>query len=220
MIDSILAAVPAWGLWIVALATFLSCLALPIPASLVMLTAGAFAAAGDLSLGGVAAGAWAGAVLGDQVGYAMARGGARAHARRGRAEGRAAKLMAKAAALAERWGGYGVFLSRWLLSPLGPYMNFTAGAAGMPWARFSAWGAAGEAVWVGIYTGLGYLFAEQIEQVAEVAGNFSGALAAGAVAIGLLLALRAALHEEDAREAEAQDALAVDTPGGPGKPEA
>ncbi len=215
MIDSILAAVPAWGLWIVALATFLSCLAVPLPASLVMLTAGAFAAAGDLSVGAVAAGAWTGAVLGDQLGYAMGRGGARANARRGREEGKAARLMARAAALAERWGGYGVFLSRWLLSPLGPYMNFTAGAAGMPWARFAVWGAAGEAVWVAIYTGLGYVFAEQIESVAKVAGNFSGALAAGAVAIGLLLALKAALQEDDARDAEAETGEAPEPAAAP-----
>jgi membrane protein DedA with SNARE-associated domain len=50
MIDALLAAVPTHGVWLVAAVTFLSCLALPMPASLVMLTAGGFAAAGDLDL--------------------------------------------------------------------------------------------------------------------------------------------------------------------------
>ena len=77
MIDALLAAVPTHGVWLVAAVTFLSCLALPMPASLVMLTAGGFAAAGDLDLWQVLGAALLGAVLGDQLGYWAARlGGA------------------------------------------------------------------------------------------------------------------------------------------------
>ena len=77
MIDALLAAVPTHGVWLVAAVTFLSCLALPMPASLVMLTAGGFAAAGDLDLWQVLGAALVGAVLGDQLGYWAARlGGA------------------------------------------------------------------------------------------------------------------------------------------------
>ena len=49
MIEVLLALVPVGGPWIVGTATFLSCLALPVPSSLIMLTAGAFVASGDLS---------------------------------------------------------------------------------------------------------------------------------------------------------------------------
>ena len=54
MIETILALVPTYGLLLVALGTFLSCLALPVPSSLIMLSAGGFAAAGDLVLWQVA----------------------------------------------------------------------------------------------------------------------------------------------------------------------
>ena len=49
MTETLLALVPTYGLYIVALATALSCLALPIPSSLIMLTAGAFVASEDLN---------------------------------------------------------------------------------------------------------------------------------------------------------------------------
>ncbi len=41
MTETILALVPVYGLALIAVATFLSCLAVPMPASLVMLSAGA-----------------------------------------------------------------------------------------------------------------------------------------------------------------------------------
>ena len=50
MTDWLLALVPTYGLWLIAGTTFASCLALPIPASVIMLAAGGFAAAGDLVL--------------------------------------------------------------------------------------------------------------------------------------------------------------------------
>lgn len=198
MIEAILAAVPVYGLWIVTLTTYLSCLAVPIPASLVMLSAGAFAAAGDLSGPWAAVLAWAGAVLGDQTGFRIGRRGG-SLASRFAPDGRAATLMTRAETLADRYGGPGVFLSRWLLSPLGPYMNLVAGAARMDWLSFTLWGAAGEACWVAIYIGLGLVFADRIEAVAVLASDFTGLLAAGAVALALGLWLRAALRA-DARQ--------------------
>lgn len=197
MIEEILALVPVYGLWIVSATTYLSCLAVPVPASMVMLTAGAFVAAGDLPPVWTVALAWVGAVLGDQTGFAIGHRGGRLLERMSR-NGKAAALIARARDLSDRHGGLGVFLSRWLLSPLGPYMNFATGAAGMNWARFTAWGAAGEAVWVAIYLGLGAVFAEQITAVAELAADFSGMLAAGAVTVGLGLWLRATLKAERA----------------------
>jgi membrane protein DedA with SNARE-associated domain len=202
VIDGLLELVPQYGIYVVTLATFLSCLALPIPSSLIMLTAGAFVASGDLNIAGTAGMALIGAVLGDQAGFHIgARGGALLERMSGKGGkgGKSAQAIARANTLSQRWGGPGVFLSRWLLSPLGPYMNFVTGAAGMDWLRFTLWGAAGEAVWVTVYVGLGIVFGGQIEAVAEIAGSFSGALAAGAVTIGLGLLLRNALRAERRR---------------------
>ena len=65
----LLALVPTYGLWLLASVTFLACLALPVPCSILMLTAGGFVASGDLVPWQVLAAALSGAVLGDQIGY-------------------------------------------------------------------------------------------------------------------------------------------------------
>ena len=67
--DWLLALVPAYGLWLLASVTCLARLTLPVPCSILMLTAGGFVASGDLVLWQVLAAALSGAVLGDQIGY-------------------------------------------------------------------------------------------------------------------------------------------------------
>jgi membrane protein DedA with SNARE-associated domain len=193
MTETILALVPVYGLALIAVATFLSCLAVPMPASLVMLSAGGFAAAGDLVLWQAAGAALGGAVLGDQAGYQLGRAGARLMVGR-RASPRRAALMGKATGYLRDRGTLAVFLSRWLFSPLGPYVNFAGGAAQLDWARFTRAGVAGEAVWVGLYVGLGAAFADDILALADLMGSASGLLAALAVAGALALWLRAALR--------------------------
>ena len=165
------------GLPLLALTTLASCLALPVPSSLMMLAAGAFAASGDLGLAPAAAAALAGALAGDQLGYAIGRRGQAGLSRLIDAHPKRAAILARATQLLRRRGGIGVFLSRWLFSPLGPYVNFAAGAAGLDWPRFTLWAAAGEAIWVSLYCGLGYAFAENLTAVAEFASDISGLLA-------------------------------------------
>jgi membrane protein DedA with SNARE-associated domain len=195
MTESLLALVPVWGLWLVGATTFLSCLALPVPASLVMLAAGGFAAAGDLVLWQVAGAALAGAVAGDHAGYLIGRrAGAAVLARLARAPARAA-AVARARATLHRNAAATVFLSRWLLSPLGPYVNLAGGATGLPLVRFTPAEIAGETLWVAAYTLLGYAFADRIVALGGLLGNASGALAAGAVAVLLGLRLRGALRD-------------------------
>lgn len=183
MTDTLMALVPEYGLWLIGLVTFLSCLAVPVPSSLLMVAGGAFAAAGDLSLGLTAMAAYIGALLGDQTGFAIGRSGAGLLTRLENAGAQRKQLFERARHFSDKWGGTGVFLSRWLLSPLGPYVNFIGGASGLNWSLFTISAAAGEAFWVSIYTGLGFVFSDEIEMVADIAGNLSGLLAAGALAV-------------------------------------
>lgn len=195
MTDWLLGLVPTYGGWLLALSTFLSCLALPIPASLLMLVAGGFVAAGDLTLAASAGAALAGAVAGDQAGYAAGRLGGTAFIAR---LGSRAAPVAKATDLLARRGGVAVFLSRWLVSALGPYVNLAAGASGQSWARFTAWGVAGEAVWVTLYVGAGYAVPGNLAAASDMAFDLLAALAAGAVALGALIWLVITLRAEKA----------------------
>lgn len=157
MTETLLALVPEYGALLLGLATYLSCLAVPLPSSLLMLAAGAFIASGDLAPAPVALAALGGAVAGDQTGYALGRWiGAPLRARLTRRPA-TAHLVAQAEFRLHAAATPAVFFTRWLFSALGPYVNLLAGAARLPHARFTLAAAGGEAVWVTAYTGAGYL---------------------------------------------------------------
>ena len=90
-----------------------------------------------------------------------------------------------------KWGGLGVFFSTWLFAPLGPWVNLAAGTVQLGWLRFTAWDAAGEAIWVLVYVMLGFIFAAQLPQLVGIVGEWAGLVSSGAVAglIGSLLIL-------------------------------
>ncbi len=179
----VLTLVADYGVTIVFIVTFLSCLALPVPSSLLMLASGGFAASGDLYLSSVFGAAFTGAVLGDNTGYWIARVmGLRLQGWLEKRPKRAA-LLYKAATFMDKWGGSSIFLSCWLVAPLGPYMNYVSGLTKFTWMRFALWGVLGEIVWVSLYVGMGYTFADNITAVSSLLGNASGLVTAIGVAI-------------------------------------
>lgn len=162
MTDTLLQALVTHGAALMFLTAFLSCLAVPIPMSLVMLTGGAMAATGNLSFAAIWIATLAGALLGDQLGYFLGRSGQSRLETFATATYRRYRLWSKAQSHLDRWGTLGIFLSRWLVSPIGPYVNFAAGAAAVSWARFTSAGIAGELIWVTGYVGFGFLFADNL----------------------------------------------------------
>lgn len=199
--ETVFALVADWGPLVIFASAFLSCLALPIPTSLMMLTGGAFAAAGDLALWQVVGAAWMGAVLGDQAGFVIGRyGGTPVVDRLARAPARAA-VLARAHALVDRRGPVGVFLSTWAVAPLGPWVNFIAGATGLSWVRFTVADITGEVIWVALYTGLGQVFASNVTVVADAMSDIVGLVVALVVALASALWIRAVLRAHNARRA-------------------
>lgn len=185
MSDIVLALVVDYGVPIVFCVTFLSCLALPLPSSLLMLAAGGFAATGDLSLVAVVLAAFCGAILGDNSGYWIARRLGTRVENWLSAEPKRAKLRDKCVSILDNRGGPAVFLTCWLFAPLGPSMNYVCGMSKFHWPRFVAWGMAGEVVWVSLYVGLGFTFADSVSSLSSVLSNASGFVTAFAVVIGL-----------------------------------
>lgn len=177
----LLGLVPQYGGWLLLVCTFLSCLALPVPASMLLLCAGGFISAGDLPVSTVLA-ALAGASAGDQTIYALGRWRGAAISRR---LGKRAAIIERAKGFLERRGGVGVFLSRWLFSALGPYVNFAAGFANLPWWKFTLWAVAGEIMWASIYATLGYQFTGNLAAASTAAVDFLMLMGAGVTAIGL-----------------------------------
>ena len=189
--DTLVALMPVWGPGLLAAVTFGSCLALPLPASVLVLTAAGLAAGGELALWAVFAAALGGALAGDQTAYALGRAGGGALVTRFAAQPPRARLVARAEALVARHGLWGVYLSRWLFSPLAPYVCYLAGAARMAHPRFSAASLAGEITWAGAYVALGFAFAESVVALGQTLGTAVAAITAAAVAVLALIGLRA-----------------------------
>jgi membrane protein DedA with SNARE-associated domain len=187
--DTLLALVPEHGVPVLFIATFLSCLAVPIPSSLLMLAAGAFVASGDLAALPVLGAALSGAVLGDQLGYGIGHSGGVTLWQRLLAGRKSGPPARRAAQELHRRAGMTVYLSRWLFSPLGPWVNFAAGATRIGWQRFSLASLLGETTWVALYIGLGFVFGARLEDTGATALSVTGALAAGLVAVLLGRAL-------------------------------
>jgi membrane-associated protein len=168
---------------------------LPTPGSLLLLVAGSFVEQGEMGLWPVLLLGFAGAVIGDNIGFAVGRwGGRRLSLRLSRRFGGERRLRSAEDWL-KRWGDAGVFLSRWLLSPLGSPVNIVAGASGYPWRRFLFYDLLGEALWVVGYVMLGEFFGDGAEELNSVLGDFTwavvGLLAAALLGWSLFRTLRA-----------------------------
>lgn len=205
----------SYGAPLVFAAALASCLALPVPASLIMLGAGALAAAGDLPLWLLLLAAFTGAIIGDHIGLWL--GGRLQGALQGRLKPgkRATATMNEARGFLIRRGGLAVLLSRFPLSPLGPYVNFAAGAARMPLVKFTPFTLIGELIWVSLYLCLGYVAESHLEAVLRIASDLTGLLTAltAAAGLGYWLWRTHRTRQRNLRGADSQDDLQGDGAG-------
>jgi membrane-associated protein len=164
---------------------FLAALGIPLPASMLVIAAGAFTRQGVLGLEGSASFALVGAVAGDGCSYLLGRYGLERLPTRFRG-------MVNTPATTRwftRWGGWSVFSTRFLLTPLALPVNLLAGSTRYPWHRFMTAVLAGEVTWVASFGGLGYLFADQWETMSQLASDFVGLLLGLALTVlGVMLA--------------------------------
>ncbi|QOL80337.1 DedA family protein [Pseudooceanicola spongiae] len=185
MSEELMELLASYGAPLVFAATLTSCLAVPVPASLIMLGAGALAAAGDLPIALLLIAAFIGALIGDHIGLLLGRGLQGALQGRLKPGKRAVATMDEARSFLIKRGGLAVLLSRFPLSPLGPYVNFAAGAARMPLLKFTPFTFIGELIWVSLYLGLGYFAEAHLEAVLRIASDLTGLLTALTAAAGL-----------------------------------
>jgi membrane protein DedA with SNARE-associated domain len=166
---------------------FLAALGLPLPATMLLLAAGAFSQQGVVDVQSCSLAATAGAIAGDGCSYLLGRYGL----------GRLAQLPglaavhgtlaphSRASRIFSRWAGWSVLLTRFALTPLALPVNLLAGSTRYPWARFMGVVVLGECLWVAIFFGLGRLFAQQWESLSQLATDITGVL------VGVLLVVAA-----------------------------
>jgi membrane-associated protein len=183
--DQLLAALLVYGLPVLFLVVVIASAGVPFPVSLMLVAAGSFVQQGEMKFIPVVIVASSAAIIGDHIGYGLSRwGGRRLVDRITRRFGGAEKID-KAEALFKRWGGAGIFFSRWLITELGPWLNVTAGITGYPWRHFVIWDVLGEVLWVTLYVSLGYMFSDRVQYLAEILGNLAWVILGVIVAIFL-----------------------------------
>ncbi|AMM85486.1 DedA family protein [Martelella sp. AD-3] len=195
MSEQLLALLPVYGVPVIGFAVFLACCGIPLPTAVIMLFGGSLVSTGDLTFWAVYTVCVAAACSGDQVGYWAGRIGGTGYVERFAARGpKRQRLVDRARDYLERRGVIAIFITRWLLAMIGPYMNPVAGAAGMRWKLFIAAAIPGQMLYVLIYTLLGLVFSHNIIAVAQIVGNASGFLAAGVVTLALFWYMTRVLH--------------------------
>jgi membrane protein DedA with SNARE-associated domain len=181
--DQLLAELLVHGVPLLFAVIAIAAVGVPFPVSLTLVAAGSFAKQGEMSLLPVIVAGSLAAILGDQIGYGLSRwGGRRLIERISRRLGGETKIK-EAEVMLKKWGGAGIFFSRWLVTQLGPWLNVTSGVSGYPWRRFIFWDVLGEVLWVVLYVMLGYIFSDRVQYIAEILGNLAWAILALIVAI-------------------------------------
>jgi membrane protein DedA with SNARE-associated domain len=184
MREQILAALSEYGSPALFAVVTIASIGVPLPVTVLLIVTGSLVAQGVMPMWWAIAVASTGAVIGDQIGYAIGRWGGAALVTRFGPE-----RIAQAEAHARRWGGPGVFLTRWLVTPLGSLINFTSGIAEYPWIRFLVWDVLGETLGAALYIALGFVFSDRVLELDAVLGDFTWMILAllAAVALGWML---------------------------------
>lgn len=178
MSDQLLAAVSQYGAPALFAIVAIAALGVPLPITLLLIVAGSMVSQGAMNLWGAIGAAGVGSILGDQAGYAIGRwGGTAAVTRLSGLLGKRKQVEAMEAK-ARAWGGPGIFVTRWILGALGPWINLASGAAGYPWLRFLFWDALGELTGAVVYIALGRFFSDRVIALEAVLGDLTWAIAA------------------------------------------
>lgn len=157
---------------IVAVVVFLSYLGLPMPASTILLAAGSFCASGNLNIYILILLVTFVALLGDIVDYYIGyKVGHQLVTTYGSKFGLTAEKMKRIDQHLDKWGGSSIFITRWLITPLGVPVSLLAGIRKYPMSKFLFCTGSGELLWAVLYVGLGYIFGANWQVVVDYISN-------------------------------------------------
>ena len=205
MREQLLAAVAQYGSPALFAVVMVASLGAPLPIALLLIVTGSLAAQGAMNLWTAIAVAGAGSVMGDLAGYSIGRWGGTALVDRFSRVIGGPKRLEQIEVRARRHAGLYIFLTRWLLSPLGPWVNLASGIARYPWSRFLLWDAVGEFFSVALYISLGQVFSDRVMALDSVLGDATWGILALTVALLMARALFGYLRPGRLRSTQSSD---------------
>lgn len=186
MTDYVLALIPQYGLIVVFAVTVIACLGVPLPAAMLALASGGFAATGDLTLWHVVVVTLFSFILGDHIAYFIARTKGDKLIEWLKGKKRFEPVVKKGENLLQSKGNLAIILSRTVVSPAGPWVSYICGATGFRWLPFAFSALIGASCWTSVYVFLGYFFAGNLSAVTDLISNMLGVIVAG---VGVVIAI-------------------------------
>jgi membrane protein DedA with SNARE-associated domain len=158
-----------YGVFVLGLAMFLASSGLPLPATPLVIAAGALVRQGMVNGWAAFSFILIGIVAGDIFSYWLGRTSGDWVERRIPASRQT--LMNKARLWFSRHGSLSVFLTRSIFTSLDVPVNLVAGGSDFQFRRFLVWALAGRATWLALFGLLGCAMGSQWERVAALAGD-------------------------------------------------
>lgn len=217
-LSSLLSILQTYGYPALWASIFVAAIGVPLPVSVVLLAAGAFAALGNFNLILLTLISISASVAGDNVGYLVGRlWGSKVadwleHSKLGR---RFLKpdAVARSRLYFRKRGGWAIFFSRFLVAALGGVINLLAGTELYPYRYFLLFDIGGETLGALIPLLLGFAFGASWDAIGDILGTSS------LLVLGLLLViylflrlLRYARRVQKTRAATTYKAPLIETP--------
>ena len=175
-----------YGYLIVFLGVMLEGVGIPLPGETVLITAGAVAHRGSLTLWETMVVGGLGAIMGGQAGYLLGRFGGRPFVLRwGRYAFITPERLDRAERFFEQHGASAVFLGRFITG-LRVFGALVAGMSRMSWQKFTLYSVLGGLIWAVAAVALGYFLWASIGLVEHWIGRISLLLAAALVLVVVL----------------------------------
>lgn len=159
LLDPILTLILNYGYPIVAMCVLCSYIGIPIPTDAILLAAGSFSVDGTLNIFLLIPMVAFLAIIGDLFGYFLGKQfGYLIINKFTKKLGLTQSKLNSVEGFLGKWGMWAVFLTRWLLTPLGIPINIVAGISKFSIKKFLLIVVIGELIWSGLFIYLGFLF--------------------------------------------------------------
>ncbi len=177
MVDFLLSSLLVYQYWLIFGVMYLASFGFPLPATALMVAGGAFIAQGYFSLSSLFFLGTLGCILGDTTGYLVSYFyGKDIFHRIGFSKILNSRQFTSFEPVFIRRSIVSVFITRFLVTGLGPSVNILAGITKMKPSHFIVTDIVGECIYIALGITIGYSFSSQWESILEILESFSSML--------------------------------------------
>ncbi|MBW6410724.1 DedA family protein [Clostridium weizhouense] len=163
-----------YNVWLLGVLLLIQCIGIPTGGTLLVIASGAFAYAGEFNIFILFIEVWIFLCIGDVIAYMLWNLiGHKILNKYPKLRIYVKPKILKGHKYLEKHGKGAVFYTRFLISPMGPFINAAAGITEYKLSHFAVFAALGELFWACMYLGLGYWFGDSWENIIPIITQIS-----------------------------------------------